>query len=325
MVAQSFNLHAGTLEKVKKRGTLICGVSTGIFGFSSVDSKGNWQGLDVDFCRAISLAVLGSKEKVKFVSLSAQQRFTALQSGEVDVLSRNTTRILSRDTDLGINFGPTIFYDGQSIMVKKKIKVSKVKDLNSATICVQTGTTSELNLTDYFLENKLKFRPLVVENNEEVFKAFLAGRCDAITSDSSQLAAMRLGAPKPEELMILEERISKEPLSPAVRHGDDAWLDIVSWVFYVLIEAEELGINSKNVDSFKTSARPRVQRLLGISKGHGSYLKLDDKWAYKVIKGVGNYQEFFDRNLGEKTKMKLERGVNRLWTDGGLMYAMPFR
>jgi general L-amino acid transport system substrate-binding protein len=326
-----------TLEQVRKRGFLKCGVSTGVIGFSSVDSKGLFGGIDVDLCRAIGASVFGrnaqnlalsEKEllnKVKYVPLSAQQRFTALQSGEVDVLTRNTTLTLSRDTSLNFNFGPVNFYDGQGFIVRAKDKITSVNQLDGATVCIQPGTTSELNVADFFRSKKMKFKPLVIENNEEVFKAFISGRCDTFSSDRSQLAADRSKVPNPNDYAILPEVISKEPFAPVVRQGDDQWLSIVSWSFYALVEAEELGITEQNVELKQKETDPRVGRLLGVIAGNGKSLGLHEKWAYDIIKLLGNYEEVFNRNLGAKTPLKMMRGLNRLWNKGGLMYAPPLR
>ena len=315
-----------TLDKVKSNGVVTCGVSTGLAGFSIADSQGKYTGLDVDFCRQLGAAVLGDANKVKFVPLSAQQRFTALQSGEVDVLSRNTTWTLQRDTQLGLNFAPVTFYDGQGFMVFKKLGVKSAKELNGATVCVQPGTTTELNLADYFRANKMSFKPVVIEKLEEVENAYFSGRCDVYTTDRSGLAATRISkAPNPEDQVILPETISKEPLAPAVRHGDDEWFDIVKWTQYASIEAEEKGITTKNVDDMLKADDPDIKRLLGATPGMGKSLGLDEKWAYNIVKQVGNYGEIFDRNVGKDSPMKLERGLNDLWTKGGLMYAMPAR
>jgi len=314
-----------TLDKVKQNG-LVCGVSTGVAGFSIADSQGKYTGLDVDVCKAVAAAVSGDANKVRFVPLTAQQRFTAIQSGEVDLLSRNTTWTLQRDTQLGLNFAPVTFYDGQGFMVPKSLGVKSAKELNGATICVQPGTTTELNLADYFRANKLQFKPVVIEKLDEVEAAYFSGRCDAYTTDKSGLASTRLTkASKPEDHIILPETISKEPLAPAVRHGDDEWYDIVKWTVYALIEAEERGVTSKNVDEMAKSDDPNVKRLLGTTPGMGKALGLDDKWAYNAVKQVGNYGEIFDRNVGKDSPVKLERGLNDLWTRGGLMYAMPIR
>src|SRR3981081_3417659 len=289
-----------TLDKVKQAGAISCGVPTGIPGFAQPDNQGKYTGFDVDICRAISAAVFGDSDKVKYVPLTAQQRFTALQSGEVDILSNNTTWTLSRDTQLGFNFGPVVFYDGQGFMVPKKLNVKTAKELNGATICVQPGTTTELNLADYFRGNKMEYKPVVIEKLDEIYAAFFSGRCDVMTGDGSALAAQRIGrASNPDDYVALTERISKEPLAPVVRHGDEEWNDIVRWVVYALIEAEERGITQKNVDDMLKSDDPNVKRMLGVTPGAGKSLGLDEKWAYNEIKLVGNYGEISDRTLGK--------------------------
>ena len=315
-----------TLNAVKQKGFVQCGVNTGLPGFSNPDSQGNWTGLDVDVCRAVAAAIFGDAKAVRFTPLSAQQRFTALQSGEIDILSRNTTWTLTRDTSLGLNFAPTTFYDGQGFMVPKALGVSSAAELNGATVCVQPGTTTELNLADYFRGKGMQFQPVVIESFDEVNAAFFSGRCDVYTTDASGMASIRSTlAPNPDDYIILPELISKEPLGPAVRHGDDEFFDIVKWTVYATVEAEEKGINSGNVDEMLKSPDPTVQRLLGSNPGMGQALGLDEKWAYNVIKTVGNYGEIFERNVGVKTPLKLERGPNALWTNGGLMYAPPVR
>jgi len=313
------------LATVKERQSLHCGVTQGVPGFSTPDSRGNWSGLEVDICRAVAAAVLGDKNKVKFIALSGQSRFTALQSGEVDILSRVTTWSLTRDTALGLNFAPTTYYDGQGFLVRKKDGVNKISDLSGATICTQQGTTTELNLSDYFRANKIKMKSVVFESNDEVVQAFFKGRCDAFTNDTSGLVAERSKVKNPEDYVILKEVISKEPLSPAVRHGDDQWFDIVKWSIFSLIEAEENKITSENIDSFKNSKNPVIKRFLGLSKGNGKSLGLSEDWAYQIVKQVGNYAEVFDRNMGMKSPLKLERGLNALWKNGGLMYSPPMR
>jgi general L-amino acid transport system substrate-binding protein len=315
-----------TLDAVKRNGAVTCGVSTGGAGFSIADSQSRWTGLDVDFCRQLAAAVLGDAAKVKFVPLSAQQRFTALQSGEIDVLARRATWTLQRDTALGLNFAPPNFYDGQGFIVAAKLGVKSAKDLNGATICVGAGTTSELNLADYFRENKMTFKPVVIESQIETETAFFSGRCDAYSNDISGLASTRAGrVANPDDYVILPEVISKEPLAPAVRHGDDEWFDVVKWVQYAAIEAEEDGITSKDIDENLKSDDPNIKRLLGVTPGMGKALNLDEKWAYNLVKQVGNYGEVFERNVGKGSALKLERGLNDLWTKGGLMYAMPVR
>lgn len=315
-----------TFDTVKARGVVTCGVHTGLGGFGAPDDKGQWAGLDVDVCRAVAAAMFNDASKVKYVPLSAQQRLTALQSGEIDLLSRNTTWTLTRDTANGLNFTATNFYDGQGFLVAKKLGVKSAKELNGATVCVQTGTTTELNLADFARANKLDIKPVTIENFDEAASAFVSGRCDAMTSDTSQLAAIRANqTPNPDDYIILPELISKEPLSTAVRHGDDQWFDLVKWSFYAMVEAEERGITSKNVDEQLKSPDPNVQRLLGVTPGMGKSLGVSEQWAYSIIKQVGNYGESFERNVGKGSKLKLDRGLNALWNKGGLMYAMPVR
>jgi general L-amino acid transport system substrate-binding protein len=316
--------HAqSTLDAVKSKGYLQCGVNTGLAGFSQPDARGNWKGLDVDACRAVAAAVFGDASKVRYTPLTAQQRFTALQSGEIDVLSRNTTWTITRDTSLGLNFVGTNYYDGQGFMVPKKLGVTSAKQLNGATICVQPGTTTELNLADYFRANKMTFKPVVIEKLEEVTNAYFSGRCDVYTTDVSGLVSTRGSrAPNPADHVILPEVISKEPLGPVVRHGDDRWFDIVKWSLFAMLEAEELGLSSKNIDQQASSSNPSIQRFVGASGGLGKMLGLDDRWAYNIIKQVGNYGESFDANL---KPLGFDRGLNNLWTHGGLMYAPPLR
>src|SRR5436305_1575443 len=315
-----------TLDKVKQGGALSCGVPTGVPGFAQPDNQGKYTGFDVDICRAISAAVFGDPEKVKYVPRTAHQRFTALQSGEVDILSNNTTWTLQRDTQLGFNFGPVVFYDGQGFMVPKKLGVKTAKELNGATICVQPGTTTELNLADYFRKNKMSFKPVLIEKLDELLQAYAAGRCDSYTTDASGLAAVRAGqlAGKGEHT-ILPERISKEPLGPIVRHGDDQWFDLVKWTLMGMIEAEEMGISQANVDEMAKSDDPAIKRFLGVTPGYGKAVGVDEKWMYNIVKQIGNYGDSFERNVGKNTGLKLERGQNALWTNGGLMYAIPFR
>lgn len=312
-----------TLDAVRARGFLQCGVNTGLAGFALADSKGVWRGIDVDVCRAVAAAVFGDASRVRYTPLTAQQRFTALQSGEVDVLSRNTTWTITRDTSLGLNFVGVNYYDGQGFMVPKKLNVKSAKQLNGATICVQPGTTTELTLADYFRANHMTFKPLVIEKLEEVMSAYLSGRCDVFTTDHSGLIALRASrVPHPAEHVILPEIISKEPLGPAVRHGDDRWFDIVKWSLFAMIDAEEMGLSSRNIDAEAKSANPAIQRFVGASGDIGKMLSLDNRWAYHIVKQVGNYGESFDANL---KPLGFERGLNRLWTQGGLMYAPPVR
>jgi general L-amino acid transport system substrate-binding protein len=319
-------LAGPTLDGVKTRGVVTCAANTGLAGFGMPDQQGDYKGLDADTCRAVAAAVFGDAKKVKFVPTTTQQRFTVLQSGEADILTRNTTWTALRDTEQGLNFAPVTYYDGQGFMVAKKTGIKSAKELDGATICVQPGTTTELNLADYFRTNHMTFKPLVVEKLAEVENAFFSGRCDAYTTDRSGLAATRAGkASNPDDYVILPEIITKEPLAPAVRHGDDEWFDIVKWTVYAMIGAEEKGITSANVDEALKSDDPDVKRMLGVTPGIGKALHLDEKWAYNIIKQVGNYGEVFERNVGSKTPLKLDRGINALWTKGGLMYAMPFR
>ncbi len=319
--------HAGkTLDAIKQRGQLVCGVNTGLAGFSAADSQGNWSGLDVDVCKAIAAAVLGDASKVKWVPLNAQQRFTALQSGEIDILSRNTTWTLTRDASLGMHFTNTTYYDGQGFMVPTKGKVKSAKQLKGATVCVQSGTTTEKNLTDFSRANKLDIKPVVFDKVEAATGAYFAGRCQAYTTDASGLASVRnKEAKNPTEHLILPELISKEPLGPSVRRGDDEFYAIAKWVIFALVEAEEYGITQANADAMKTSTDPVVQRILGTSEDTGKLLGLDKEWAYRAVKAVGNYGEIFERNVGPKSALGLPRGVNNLWNKGGIMYAPPVR
>jgi len=316
---------AATLEEVQARGYLKAGVNGDVFGFSMPDDKGNWQGLDVDTARAIAAAVFGDADKVKFTALTAVQRLPALQSKEIDVLCRNTTQTLTRETTNGLNFVQVNYYDGQGFLIPKKLGVKSAKELDGATVCVLPGTTTELNAADFFRANKMSWKPVVIEQASELNKAFFAGRCDVLTSDQSQLAAHRSVAPNPNDYVLLPEIISKEPLAPVVRHGDDQWYDIVDWSVMAMIQAEEFGITSKNVDEMLKSDNPAIQRFLGVTPGLGKALGLDEKYAYNIIKQVGNYGEIYERNVGVDTPLGLERGLNALWTNGGLMYASPFR
>jgi len=327
IVGSSPAFAGSTLDAVKAKGFVQCGVNLGLYGFSAPDEKGNWSGLDVDVCRAVAAAVFGDSTKVKYTPLSAQQRLPALQSGEIDMLARNTTHTLSRDTANGLNFTVTNYYDGQGFMVPTKLGVKSAKELNGATICVLPGTTTEQNLADWFRANKMTFKPVVIEKNEELTSAFFSGRCDSFSSDASQLAAVRANeAPNPADYTILPELVSKEPLAPAVRHGDDQWLDVVRWSIFAMIAAEEKGVTMANVDQMAaTSADPEVKRLLGVTAGNGKALGLDEAWAKAIIKQVGNYGESFERNVGMGSKLKIARGQNALYNQGGLMYAPPFK
>ena len=316
---------ASTLEEVQKRGELQCGVSTGLPGFSATDEKGNWKGLDVDGCKAIAAAVLGDANKIKYIPLNAKERFTALQSGEIDVLVRGTTWTLTRDTSLGLNFAGVNYYDGQGFMVSKKLGVKSAKELDGAAICIQAGTTSELNLADYFTQNKMKYEPVVFDSHDQTIKGFEAGRCDVLTSDQSQLYGLRTHLPNPDDAVLLPEIISKEPLGPVVRQGDDGWFNIVRWSFFAMVNAEDLGVTSKNIDDLKKSDNPNIRRLLGLEGIKGKSLGLSDDWAYQIIKQVGNYSETFERNVGMDSPLKIKRGLNALWSQGGIQYAPPIR
>jgi len=315
-----------TFDAVKAKGFVQCAVNTGLAGFSFPDSQGKWTGLDVDLCKAIAAAMFGDAEKVKFTATTSQQRFVALQSGEVDVITRNATQTLLRDTQLGLNGAGVNFYDGQGFMVPAKSGIKSAKELNGATICVQPGTTTELNLADYFRKNRMTFKPVLIDKLDELLQAYASGRCDSYTTDSSGLAAVRAGQLSGKgEHTILPERISKEPLGPMVRHGDDQWFDLVRFVLDGMVEAEELGITQKNVDEMLKSEDPVIKRFLGVTPGYGKAAGVDEKWMYNVVKQVGNYGDSFERNVGVDTPLKLERGQNALWTNGGLMYAIPFR
>ncbi len=312
-----------TVDSVKDKGYVQCGVNTALAGFSAA-TGGKWEGLDVDVCRAVAAAVFGDASAVRYTPLTAAQRFTALQSGEVDILSRNTTWTTTRDTSLGLNFAGVNYYDGQGFMVRKDLGVTSAKQLDGAAICVEPGTTTELNLADYFRANGMDFEPVVIENTTEVTAAFFSGRCDVYTTDASGLASARnVSAENPADYIILPEIISKEPLGPVVRHGDDEWLDIVKWSHIAMLQAEEFGITSANVDEKLKSDNPGVKRFLGVTPGMGEALGLDEKWAYNIVKQVGNYGESYERNVTDK--LGLERGLNAQWTDGGLMYAFPIR
>jgi general L-amino acid transport system substrate-binding protein len=320
---------ATTLDDVKAKGFVQCGVNTSLTGFSAPNDKGEWTGLDVDFCRAVAAAIFNDPTKVKFTPLDAKSRFTALQSGEIDLLSRNTTWTISRDTALGLNFAGVTYYDGQGFMInsKKLPGVNSALQLSGAAICVQSGTTTELNLADYFKANKMEYSPVVFEKFEETNAAYDAGRCDAYTTDQSGLYAVRLQMSSPNDHVVLPEIISKEPLGPAVRQGDDQWLDIVKWTYYALLDAEEAGITQANVDEMKNSENPDIKRMLGVEADTkiGTDLGLTNDWMVNIIKATGNYGEIFERNVGQGSPLKIARGVNALWTKGGLQYGMPIR
>ncbi len=318
--------QAGTMEDVKAKGTLQCGVSQGLPGFSNPDQSGNWVGLDVDLCRAVAAALFGDANKVKYSPLSAKERFTALQSGEVDILSRNTTWTLVRDTALGLNFTGVNYYDGQGFMVRKDLGVTSAKQLAGAAVCVNIGTTTELNMADFFRSNNMNYKPVVFEKADEVVAAYDSGRCDVYTTDRSGLAAQRLKLKDPQAHVVLPETISKEPLGPVVRHGDDQWFDIVKWTLYCMVESEEYGLSSKNADEMKANSNnPQIKRIVGTEGDLGKSMGLSNDWCYNVIKQVGNYGESYDKNVGPDTALKLSRGVNAQWTNGGLQYAMPIR
>src|SRR5436309_6727791 len=316
---------AQTTKAVKDLGRLSWSVGQGLPGFSAPDDKGNWAGLDVDVCRAIAAAIFNDAAKVKFVPLSAKDRFTALQSGEIDVLSRNTTWTLSRDTSLGANFTGVTYYDGQGFMVKKSLKVNSALELNSASVCVQTGTTTEQNLADYFKANNMKYEVIAFGTNDETVKAYEAGRCDVFTTDQSGLYSNRLKLANPNDHMVLPEIISKEPLGPMVRHGDDQWFDLVNWALFAMITAEELGVTSKNVDEKAKMEKPEMKRVFGTDGNLGEQLGLTKDWVSRIVKAVGNYGETFERNVGSGSKLGIARGLNQLWNKGGIQYAPPIR
>ncbi len=316
---------AQTLNTVKSRGILNCGSNVGLAGFGIPDKQGNWTGFDVDFCRAVAAAIFNDPAKVKFVPTTGQNRFTALQSGDVDVLVRNTTWSLSRDTSLGLNFTGVTYYDGQGFVVRKSLKVTSALELSDAAVCVAQGTTTELNLSDYFRANKMKIKTVTFGTADDTVKAYEAGRCDVFTTDQSGLYAERLRFAQPNDHMVLPEIISKEPLGPSVRHGDDQWFDVVKWVHYAMVSAEELGVTSKTVDEALKSDNPDVKRLVGTEGNYGEQLGLTKDWAYRIIKHVGNYGEVFERNIGQASPLKIARGQNALWNKGGLQYAPPIR
>lgn len=316
---------ANTLDDVKAKGFVQCGVSQGLPGFSNTNDAGDWTGLDVDVCRAVAAAVFGDADLVKYTPLSAKERFTALQSGEIDVLSRNTTWTMSRDTSLGLNFTGVNYYDGQGFMVRNSLGVTNALQLDGASVCTQTGTTTELNVADYFRSNNMDYEIVAFEKADEVVQAYDSGRCDVYTTDASGLYAQRIKLTNPGEHSVLPEIISKEPLGPVVRHGDDQWLDIVKWSLNAMINAEEMGINSANVDEMRDGNNPAIKRMLGTEGAFGEAIGLSNDWAYNIIKLVGNYGEIFDANVGPDTPLGISRGINALWTNGGLQYAPPIR
>src|ERR1700751_1817515 len=316
---------AQTLTTIKNRGELICGANGTLAGFGLPDPQGNWTGFDVDFCRAIAAAIFNDPTKVKFVPLTAKDRFTALQSGEIDVLSRNTTWTLSRDTSLGANFTGVTYYDGQGFLVKKSLKVNSALELNSASVCVQTGTTTEQNLADYFKSNNMKYEVIAFGSADETIKAYESGRCDVFTSDVSQLYAERLKLSNPADHAVLPEVISKEPLGPMVRHGDDQWFGVVKWTLFAMIDAEELGVTQMNVDDMAKSDKPDLKRAFGTDGNLGEQLGVTKDWVSRIVRAVGNYGEAFDRNVGAGSKLGIARGLNQLWNKGGIQYAPPIR
>ncbi len=316
---------AGTLDQVKQRGFLACGTNPGLSGFALPDDKGNYTGLDVDLCRGIAAAIFDDPTKVKFIPLTAKDRFTALQSGEIDVLSRNGTWTQSREAELGLLFTGVNYYDGQGFMVRKKLNISSALELNGASVCVQQGTTTELNLADYFRSNNMKYEVIAFATADEAIKAYDSGRCDSFTTDVSQLYGERIKLVNPDEHMILPEVVSKEPLGPSVRQGDDQWFNIVKWTHFAMINAEEDGVTKANVDEKAKSTAPELRRLLGVEGDFGKSLGLTKDWAYRIVKHVGNYGESFERSLGEGSKLKIKRGLNNLWSKGGIQYAPPIR
>ncbi|MDH2927492.1 amino acid ABC transporter substrate-binding protein [Lonepinella koalarum] len=324
--AFSANAQASTLDTVKQRGHVICGTTTGFAGFSAPDDKGEWKGLDIDLCKSVAAAVFGDATKFKTVPLNSQQRFTALQSGEIDVLTRNTTVTQQRDTALGLQSPGVNFYDGQGFLVKKDLGVKSAKELDGATICLQTGTSNENTLADWARASNVKYTPVVFDQFNEVVNAFASGRCDVFSTDASGLASIRISRlSNPDDYVVLPDLISKEPLAPFVRQGDAQWFNIVKWTLQAQFNAEELGVTSKNVDEQLKSENPNIQRLLGVAEGTGKNLGLDDKWAYNIVKQVGNYGESFDRNVGKDSPLQIPRGLNNLWTNGGLHYGLPVR
>ena len=327
VLSLSATAHAGkTLEAVKAKGHVQCGVSTGLPGFSAADEKGQFTGLDVDVCRAVAAAIFGDAGKVKYSPLTAKERFTALQSGEVDMLSRNTTWTYTRDTSLGLHFTGVNYYDGQGFLVTKDLGVKSALEMDGASFCIQAGTTTELNLADYFRSNKMQYTPITFDTSDQTIKAFEAGRCDALTSDQSQLYALRIKLKDPGSAMVLPEVISKEPLGPVVRQGDDEWMNIVKWSLFAMVNAEELGVTSANVDDMKAnSTDPNVRRLLGVEGVKGEWMGLPDNWGYSIVKHVGNYGEAFERNVGKGSPLGISRGLNALWSKGGIQYAPPIR
>ncbi len=324
-LAQTQPAKSPTLEKTLKAGALSCGVNPGLAGFGMPDDKGVWAGLDVDLCRAVAAAIFNDPNKVKFIPMTAKDRFSALQTGEIDVLARNGTWTMQREAELGLLFPVTNYYDGQGFMVRRKLNITSALELSQASVCVQQGTTTELNLADFFRANNMKYEVIAFATSNEAVKAYDSGRCDAYTTDASGLYAERVKLTNAAEHVVLPEIISKEPLGPAVRQGDDVWFNIVKWAHFAMVNAEELGVTRANVDEQLKSTKPEVRRLLGVENKYGEFLGIPNDWAYRIVKHVGNYGESFDRNLGAGSRLRIERGVNRLWTKGGIMYAAPVR
>ena len=316
---------ADTLSQVMKKGVVTCGISTGLTGFSEADSEGKWNGIDVTVCQSVAAAVLGDASKVKYIPLTAKERFTALQSGEIDILSRNTTWTETRDTSLGLNFAGVNYYDGQGFLVTKALGVTSALELDGATFCIQAGTTTEMNLTDYFNSNNMKYKAVTYDTSSQTIDGFKKGRCDAVTSDQSQLYSLKLKMDDPTTATVLPEIISKEPLGPVVRQGDDKWFNIVKWTMFATLEAEELGVTKANAKMQLKSKNPGVKRLLGVTGNMGENLGLKTDWAYNIVSQVGNYGEIFEATVGKGSPLQIDRGLNKLWKDGGLMYSMPIR
>jgi general L-amino acid transport system substrate-binding protein len=325
LIAGRCEVAAQTLKQVQDRGTLVCGVSDGLLGFSIADDKGNWNGLDVDLCRALAAAIFNDSGKVKFVPLSAADRFTALKSGQVDVLSRNSTWTMSRETELGLLFAATTYYDGQGFLVRRSLNVGQALELGGKTICVQSSTTTELNLADFFRVNAMQYQAVALAKEEDAIKEYDSGRCAVYTSDASALHAVRVVLKSPGEHVILPDIISKEPLGPAVRQGDDQWFNIVKWTHFAMLNAEELGVGSVRLDDAMKSQRPEVRRLLGLEGTFGEQIGLTNDWAVRIVRLVGNYSEVFERNVGVGSKLAIPRGINQLWSNGGIQYAPPIR
>ena len=325
LIFLSAQAHGATKDEVVKRGFLQCGVAISMPGFSNPDNNGNWSGMDTDICRAVAAAVLGDSSRVKFMPLTARERFLALQAGEVDMLARNTTWTLTRDTSLGLHFAGVSYFDGQGFMVKKSMGVKRAAELDGVAVCTQSGTTTELNLADFFKQNNLKYKAVLFDTSDQTVKGFESGRCDVLTSGISLLYSLRSTMARPEDAVVLPDVISKEPLGPVVRQGDDVWFNIVKWSLFALINAEELGLSSTNIETKKNSTIPAIRRFVGTEGIGGQGLGLADDWAYRIIHQVGNYGEIYERNVGGNSPLNLSRGLNELWTRGGLHYAPPIR